>query len=407
MSLSMTNASGISAPVSGLDIFDPAFAADPYPHYARLREMGPVAFLEKAGLWVVARHADVKAVLSDHETFSSAGGAGIVNIFKEPPRRPPGLLLEVDPPVHTRTRGVIQRILSGPALRKLREAFFAEADALIEPLVEKRTFDAVKDVAEKFPPRVFPVALGLDLVEDEREKLLHYGAINFAQFGPQDDYYHRTMQRAPEILPWIAAKCRREALTPDGFGGQVYAAVDDGRISEDEAPLLVRSFLAAGLDTTIAGLGRVLRLLATHPIQWRLVADNPELSRGAFEEMMRYDHPSIGIFRTTSRACTFEGVALPAHEKVLALTGSANRDPGHWVEPDTYDIRRVTIGHMGFGSGIHACVGMMVARLEGEAILTALAKRAATLDLAAPVVTGRGASLRRAFASVPVRVTRK
>ena len=89
------------------------------------------------------------------------------------------------------------------------------------------------------------------------------------------------------------------------------------------------------------------------------------------------------------------------------MTGSANRDPGRWTEPDAYDIRRVTIGHMGFRSGIHACVGMMVARLEGEAILTALAKHPATLELAGPVVTGGGASLRRAFASVPVRVTRK
>jgi hypothetical protein len=236
--------------------------------------------------------------------------------------------------------------------------------------------------------------------------MLHFGAITFALFGPQNEYYHRAMQRVPEILPWIAAKCRREALAPEGFGAQVYAAADEGRISEEEAPLLVRSFLAAGLDTTIAALGRVLRLIATHPHLWRLVVDNPELSRGAFEEMMRYDQPSMGIFRTTRRACTYEGVALPAHEKVFALTGSANRDPGRWTEPDVYDIRRVTVGHMGFGSGIHACVGMMVARLEGEAILTALAKRAATVELAGPVMTTRGASLRRTFASVPVHVTR-
>jgi cytochrome P450 len=316
-------------------------------------------------------------------------------------------LLDADPPLHTRTRGVIQRILSGPALRKLREVFFAEADALIEPLVEVGTFDAVTNVAEKFPLKVFPAAVGLNLGEEDREKVLHFGAINFALFGQQNDYYHHTMRRAPEILPWIEAKCRREALEPSGFGAQVYAAVDDGRISEDEAPRLVRAFLAAGLDTTIAGLGRVLRLLATHPAQWRLLVDNPELSLGAFEEMMRYDQPSMGIFRTTSRACTYEGVALPAHEKVFALTGSANRDPVRWAEPDAYNVRRVAIGHMGFGSGIHACVGMMVARLESEAILTALAKRAVTLELAGPVLTKHGASLRRALASVPVRVTRK
>jgi hypothetical protein len=139
-----------------------------------------------------------------------------------------------------------------------------------------------------------------------------------------------------------------------------YAAMDEGKLSAEEAPLLVRSFLAAGLDTTIAGIGRLINCLATHPDQWRLLAENPDLARPAFEEMMRFDHPSIGVFRTASRDSEFAGLAIPKHEKVFALTESANRDPDQWSSPDAYDIRRLTVGHLGFGSGIHICAGMMV-----------------------------------------------
>jgi cytochrome P450 len=394
-------------PVSDLDILDPAFAMNPHPHVARLRELGPVVFLQRAGVWAVSRYADVKALLEDHDRFINAGGSGLHNNIKDPPNRQPSLLVEADPPLHTRTRAIIQRIMSGPAVRKLRDTFFAEADALIASLVEKGSFDAVTDIAEVFPPKVFPEAVGLQLGLDGREKMVQFGEITFAFFGPRDTCFHEVMKTAGEVVPWVADKCRRESLSPDGFGAQVYAAMDEGKLTPEEAPLLVRSFLAAGLDTTIAGIGRLFNCLAGHPQQWQLIADNPELSRSAFEEMMRFDGPSIGIFRTTSRNCEFAGVAIPKHEKVYALTGSANRDPAQWTEPDTYDIRRPAVGHVGFGGGIHACVGMMVVRLEAEAILQAVARRVATLELAGEPTFRKGVALRRAFASVPIRVTRK
>lgn len=394
-------------PVSDLDLLDPAFSIDPHPRVAALRRLGRVVFLEKAGVWAVSRHADVKAVLEDHNTFISAGGTGLHNNIKDPPRRVPSLLLEADPPMHTRTRAVIQRIMSGPAIRKLRETIFEKADTLIAPLVERGEFDAVSDIAEVFPATVFPEAVGLRLGADGREKLLQYGLITFAFFGPRNEYFDEIMATTQDVLPWIAAQCRREALSPDGFGAQVYAAMDEGKLDAEEAPLLVRSFLAAGLDTTIAGIGRVINCLATHPEQWRLLAADPDLARLAFEEMMRFDHPSIGVFRTASRDCEFAGIAIPKHEKVFALTGSANRDPSQWSNPNSYDIRRVTVGHLGFGSGIHACAGMMVVRLEAEAILRALARRVDRLEPAASPTYKTCAVLRRAFASLPIKVTRK
>lgn len=394
-------------PVSDLDILDPHFANNPHPRVAELRELGRVVLLQKSGIWAVSRHADVKAVLEDHTTFISSAGAGLQNFFLNPPTRTPSLLLEADPPLHTRTRGVIQRIMSGPAIRKLRDTMFERAEKLVVPLVEKGSFDAVLDIAEVFPPTVFPEAVGLTVDDEGRKKILQFGLITFVMFGPHNDFYHEVIKTAGEVFPWVAEQCRRESLSPDGFGAQVYSAMDEGKLSEEEAPLLVRAFLAAGLDTTISALGRVLHCLATNPNQWRLLSEDPDLSRAAFEEMMRFDHPSIGTFRTTSRDCEIGGTKLPKHAKVFALTGSANRDPAQWSNPDTYDIRRQTVGHLGFGAGIHTCAGMMVARMEAEAILRTLAKNVAKLELSDQPVYRTGAAFRRAFASLPMQITRK
>ena len=134
-------------------------------------------------------------------------------------------------------------------------------------LVEKGSFDAIRDIAEVFPLSVFPDALGID--SEGRENFLTYGAMVFAGMGPENDYFRNLMAHAPKVLPWVTAKCQREALAPGSFGAQVYEAADTGEITQEEAPLLVRSFLSAGLDTTISAIGMALYSLARHAINGR------------------------------------------------------------------------------------------------------------------------------------------
>jgi len=223
---------------SDFDPFDWKTRVDPYPAYAALRAAGPVIRLEKYGIWAVPRYAEIKVVFADHENFSNAGGAGIANYFKEKPWRPPSIILEADPPMHTRTRKVLARIMSPGAMRRLEDAFKAKAVALVDGLVARKSFDAVRDLAEMFPLSVFPDALGID--PQGRENLLTYGAMVFAGFGPENDYFRDLMAHAPTVLPWVAARCQREALAAGSFGAQVYEAADTGEITQDEAPLLVR-----------------------------------------------------------------------------------------------------------------------------------------------------------------------
>jgi cytochrome P450 len=206
----------------------------------------------------------------------------------------------------------------------------------------------------------------------------------FNAFGPRNALFEASMQKAGEVTAWIAAQCRREALSPDGLGARIYAEADAGNIEESEAALLVRSLLTAGLDTTIHGIAHALHCFATWPQEWSLLRKEPALLRGAFEEVIRYTSPVQTFFRTTTGAVEIAGTRIPAGEKVLLFLGAANRDPRRWTDPERFDIRRKAVGHVGFGYGIHQCVGQMVARLEVEVLLGALLERVAGFQLDGP-----------------------
>jgi cytochrome P450 len=368
-----------SRPISAVDPFSHAFLHDPYPHHEAIREAGPVVWLEQYGIWAMARHEQVRDALTDWQTYCSSAGVGLSDFRKEPPWRPPSIILEADPPLHTRTRAVLTRILSPAAIRNLRETFEREAEVLIARLIERREFDAVADFAEAYPLKVFPDAVGIS--EEGRENLLPYGSMVFNSFGPRNDLFNQAMANAGPIREWIMSKCSRAALAPDGLGRQIFDAVDAGELSEDEAGMLVRSFLSAGIDTTVYGLGNLLYCLARHPAQWQKLRDNPALIRGAFEEVLRFEAPVQTFFRTTTRAVEIGGVRLGDGEKVLLFLAAANRDPRRWERPDEFDVARRATGHMTFGTGIHGCVGQAVARLESEAILGTMIKRVASFEL--------------------------
>ena len=390
-------------PTSRLDPFDEDLLADPYPAHEELRELGPAVWLEGYGVWGMARHEHVYAALNDPETFCSSAGVGLSDFRKETPWRPPSLLLEADPPDHTRARHAITKVLSPTVVRSLRETFTAEAVALFDRLEGRADVDGVHDIAEPFPLRVFPDAVGLPA--DGREHLLPYGCMVFNSFGPRNRLFGRATANADAVRTWITAHCRQEALAPGGLGAQIHEVAAEEGYSPEESALLVRSFLSAGVDTTVHGLGNALLCFAENPDQYARLRADPSLARGAFEEVVRYEAPVQTFFRTTTREVEVGGTAIPAGDKVLLFLGAANRDPRQWGEDaHRFDVTRKATGHVGFGSGIHTCVGQMMARLEGEIVLTELARRVSTVDLAGTPVRQLSNTL-RGLDSLPLHLT--
>jgi len=390
-----------SAPTLDIDPFSDDFLADPDPFHEALREAGPVVWLDRYGVFASARHSEVQSALQDWRTFSSASGVGLADLSKEEVFRPRSIILEVDPPLHDRTRPVLASALSPAVLRELRPTFEAEARTLVDDLARRGRFDGVKDLAEVYPIRVFADALGLRA--DGRENLLPYAAAVFNDFGPRNHLFEETRRGADAARDWVVSQCHRAALRPGGIGVRVFEAVDRGEASEEEAHKLVRSLLTAGLDTTVYGLGNALFSFATHPDAWDLLRADPSLARSAFEEVLRFESSVQTFFRTTTCGTDLGGVKLHEGAKILLFLGAANRDPRRWDEPDRFDITRKASGHVAFGYGVHSCVGQMVARLEGEIMLWAFAERIKSIELAADPIRRMNNTL-RGLASLPLRV---
>jgi len=389
-------------PRLAVDPFGEEFLSDPYRWHGDLREAGPLFWLEEYGIYGSAQHAPVTEALADHRTFCSGRGAGLADFAKEEPWRPPSLLLEVDPPLHDRTRGLMNKIVSLAALKKLQPIWRAKAEALVEEVVARRRFDAVTELAEVFPMLIFPDTVGLPL--EGRENLLVYGAAVFNAFGPRNAIYAAGAAAAREATVWVNEACRRENLAADGWGMEVFHTADEGECSEEEAERLVRSLLSAGLDTTVNGIGNLLYALALHPEQWALLRSDPQsYRRKAFEEALRWDSTVQTFFRTTTCDAGFYGHEIPEGSKMLLFLAAANRDPRRWERPDDFDIRRQASGHVAFGFGIHQCLGQMVARIEADLLLEAMIPRIRSLALAGPPERRLNNSL-HALARLPVEI---
>jgi 4-methoxybenzoate monooxygenase (O-demethylating) len=340
-------------------------------------------------------------VLDDWQTYSSARSVGLQDFAREKPARPPSLVLETDPPLHDRTRKVQARVLSPAAIAALREPFTAAAETLVNHLVAEREFDAIPALAEAYPLEVFPDAMGMP--HSNRRHLLPWGNLVFNSFGPDNECLRKAIEGAKAATPWVFEQSRRENLSPAGFGAGIHAAADTGELTAEETPQVVRSVLTAGVDTTVSGIGAAVYCLARYPEQFARLRAQPALARAAFEEAVRYESPVQVFFRTTTRAAELGGERVPEGTKVLMFLGAANRDPRKWENPDAYDITRRTVGHVGFGSGIHACVGMALARLEGECVLAALARRVGHIKITATPRRRYNNTL-RGLSSLPVRL---
>jgi 4-methoxybenzoate monooxygenase (O-demethylating) len=391
----------LSAPSLALDPFDEAVLSEPYAYHTAVRDAGPVVWLPAIGAFGVARYAQVKSVLEDPATFVSGRGVGLADFAKEAPWRPPSLLLEADPPLHDRTRGLMNKIVSPASLKAVRGDWQAKAAALVDELVTQKNFDAVAGLAEAFPLRVFPDMIGL--MDEGRENLIPYGTATFNAFGPRNAIFEAGNAKAAGAIGWVAEACKRENLKPGGWGMGVYEAADRGDCSADEAERLVRSFLSAGVDTTVNGIGNMMLAFAENPQEWAKLRANPKLAIRAFEESLRFDSTVQSFFRTAARDTDIDGVTIPEGSKLLLFFAAANRDPRRWDAPDMFNIERVSSGHLGFGYGIHQCLGQMMARMEAEVLLEALLPRVRSICLTGAPVRRINNTL-HALAALPISI---
>lgn len=353
---------------SETDLFADDVLADSQPVYARLRELAPVVHLERGDLWVITRYDDVRDALGDPEAFSSAQVAfnPVMNEMLV------GTSLATDPPDHQRLRSVLTENLTPRAVRGMKAGMDEKAEALVRELAARGSFDAFGDLARDFVTSIVMDLIGIR--GEVREKLLPWGAAALNMQGPLNDRTEQALPVAGELFHWTHEEISAVDLAEGSMGRAVFEAAERGEIAPESAGMIVHQYIAAGMDTTITAIANAMVLLGQHPEQFERIRQDHSLVPSAFAEVQRMLPPIPVVGRLVTRDVTVQGHRIPAGSQAALLVGAGNRDPRHYVDPETFDVTRNPTDHLAFGYGTHTCAGQGLARLEAHAVLTAVAR---------------------------------
>lgn len=373
--------------------FEPQYVEDPYPLYARLREEAPVHFSPEMHLWVVSRYEDVKTVVMNPGDFLSA------NAFRNPVPPAPEVLaalaegypqvpamVDDDPPNHTRMRVIVTKALAPHRVAAMEPRVRAIAEELVDAFAKDGRADLVERLAFPLPARIIGAILGLpdsDLTRLKAwtEDLTVLSAGNAPV--PRQVECARGLVAVQKYLAGHIAE-RRRAPKDDLISALIVARYEDTPpLSDVELISLLSMLHFAGHETTANLLGNLLVMLLREPERLRAVREDPALIPPAIEETLRRDSPIQGMMRTTRCAVTLGGVEVPEGARLLMLYASANRDAAAFHAPDSADLHRPDVGrHLGFGMGIHYCIGAPLARMEVRIAMEQVLKKLPGLRLA-------------------------
>jgi cytochrome P450 len=345
------------------DPYSPAVDADPFPYYKALRDEQPCFWSPEAQMWVLSRYADIVTAGQDWQTYSSASG----NLMTELPGRAGATLGSSDPPKHDRLRGLIQHAFMKRNLLALEEPIRAVAQQVFGQLTGVKTFD-FKEVSSQFTVKVLMAALGLPMGDEAivPEHEVRENAVLMVQSDA------RTRAKGPEHIAaynWMqdyAAKViamRRAAPRNDLISNFALAEIDGDRLDDREVLLTTTTLIMAGVESLGGFMMMFAYNLSTFGDARRAVVTHPELLPDAIEESLRFNTSAQRFRRRLMKDVSLHGQTMKEGDFVCLAYGSGNRDERQYPNPDLYDIGRKPRGHLGFGGGVHACLGTAIARL--------------------------------------------
>lgn len=345
------------------DPYSPAVDADPFPYYKRLRDEFPCFWSEEAQMWILSRYSDIVTAGQDWQTYSSASG----NLMTELPGRAGATLGSSDPPKHDRLRGLIQHAFMKRNLMALEEPIRAVAKEVFGQLKGKQEFD-FKDVSAQFTVKVLMAALGLPMGDEAivDEKIVRENAVLMVQSDA------RTRAKGPEHIAafnWMkdyasqVIAMRRAEPRNDLISNFALAEIDGDRLDDNEVLLTTTTLIMAGVESLGGFMMMFAYNLATYDEARAAVVANPALLPDAIEESLRFNTSAQRFRRRLMKDVELHGQTMKEGDFVCLAYGSGNRDERQYPNPDVYDITRKPRGHLGFGGGVHACLGTAIARL--------------------------------------------
>jgi cytochrome P450 len=393
-------------------LFSPAFWADPFPFFARLRDREPVhrAILPpRTPIWLVTRHEDVQALLRDDRLAKARVNAMTPEQLREHPWVPPMFLplernmLDLDPPDHTRLRALVHKAFTPRLVEQMRARVQNLADELLDAVRGRGGMDLIRDYALPLPMTIITEVLGVPT--RDRDKFHRWSKVLVSV-----NAFNMTWRIVPSVWRFIRyvrkfLKVRRADPRDDLASALILADEGGDRLGEDELLGMVVLLLVAGHETTVNLIGSGVLELLRHPDQIDRLRRDPTLTRAAVEELVRYTSP---VFMSTERYAredvSVRGVTIPRGGMAFGVIGSANRDGAVFEPADRLDITRGENRHLGFGQGIHYCLGAPLSRLEATIAIDTLIGRFPDLRLTVPTETlrWRRSLILRGLESLPV-----
>lgn len=355
-------------PTSDIDLWADEILLDPAEAFTELREQAAAVYLEKNDVWVITRYQEIRDTLGDWEGFSSHR----VPFNPMAVQALQGTSLTADPPAHTALRAALTENLSPRAMRKMKVEIDQKADAIVERLVERGSFEGIDDLAAELPIQVVLDLIGVQ--GSKRDRILPWGFAAFNTLGPENARTFESFPVAGELHEW-SHNIDPEELAEGSIGRALFAAAARGEIAYESCGKILHQYLAAGMDTTIAAIGYALKAFGENPEQWELLRSDPSLVPAAFNESLRYEALMHTQGRNTTAETVVDGTVIPADAQVGVLFWAGNRDPRHYESPDEFRIERNPVDHLSFGYGAHSCAGQGLAKLEAHAVLTSLVNR--------------------------------
>ena len=363
------------------DPFSREYFDDPYDLYRRMRDEAPVYYNEKYNFWALFRYDDVVAAHKDWQTFSSAHGVDLHSLNMDPELlKLFRLIIMMDPPEHDRMRALVSRVFTPRAISALEPMVREVIQSFIEPYDDVDEFDAVADFSAPFPVEVISRMLGVP--EQDRQQLRHWIDVSLhrepGEMSPTEAGEQAGVDSGLYYLQLIQDK--RANPTDDMLSRLTQVEVDrgDGTMTGlDDAEIAGFASLlgGAGAETVTKLVGNAVVLFHRHPQEWQKILANPTKIVPAFEELLRFWPPSQYQGRFSVRESTYQGVTIPAGYPTLLITGSATRDERFFQDPDAFNVERPKSLSLGFGYGVHSCLGAALARMESRIAIEELAKR--------------------------------
>ena len=397
-----------------VDLFDPAFKADPYPTYSELRSSAPVhrvTLPDGRGVWLITRYDDVLAVLKDGRFVKNWRKVLTPEQLTQIPPIPEVMeplttnMLDTDPPDHERLRALVSKAFTPRLIERMRPRVQVIADALLDAVQDRGEMDLIDDYAFPLPITVIAELLGVPA--EDRNSFREWSDAAVSGDASQEYMEKVLMPHMQAFTDYLGRMFEEKRKNPgeDLISALVRAEEAGDKLSESELLGMVFLLLVAGHETTVNLIGNGVLALLQHPDQLEKLRDDPSLIKPAVEELLRYDGPvETSTERFASEDVPIGETVIPKGEMVLVVIAAADRDPERFPDPDTLDITRSENRHLAFGKGIHHGLGAPLARMEGQIAISTLLRRMPALRLkgSANALSWRPGMVLRGLRGLPV-----